>query len=291
MSFLGRCAKLGLHQLPVLCVCEQHAWDGKRWPVRRVERGAMPRLSEGIAHASSSNGLDVLTDEKNKKNRSAYHAIRKKHRAGACAFSASVEFAPEPTLHYGRSANRVRFPVGFAQAHPRDLARQPRPRPVSNRSRAECDFGCGTLRSHASRAETAPSVSGKLISSPQVYMPVGGPVPAARKGWKREPPPLAVPLGGKLPQSEAKRYIPEGSHIWKAHTTYEWRGELGEYKPVSSPWIREGEEGSMWIVIKRLWEQWLETRGKDTSHCPIQGLFHEVYTPTGTLHLSKRQRK
>lgn len=105
-------------------------------------------------------------------------------------------------------------------------------------------------------------------------MSASGSQPANKKRKRGEASGPAV-LPKTIPQSEAKRWIPEGTSVWRSNTRNEWWGHYSsaQYKRIVVPWTLGQEEPAMREVIRRLWAQWLEYRGLPESDCPIQGVF------------------
>lgn len=75
-----------------------------------------------------------------------------------------------------------------------------------------------------------------------------------------------------IPQSEAKRWIPEGASVWRSNTRNEWWGHYPPFKRVVVPWTIGQEADAMREAIRRLWRQHLEYRGLPESACPHQGI-------------------
>jgi hypothetical protein len=76
-----------------------------------------------------------------------------------------------------------------------------------------------------------------------------------------------------IPQSEAKRYAPQDTGIWRDNTKFRWRGHCLPYVRISEPWLVEGEPVALRALLRRLWRQANEKNGRAPTYCPIKGLF------------------
>lgn len=96
---------------------------------------------------------------------------------------------------------------------------------------------------------------------------------AGKRGKKVATAPARKALPSTIPQSQAKKWVPEGTHIWRGLTRSEWCGHCEPYKRIQASWHLHGEEGAMRIIIRRLWEQNLEADGLGPEACPFDGIF------------------
>eukprot|EP00975_Prorocentrum_lima_P051883 10865499-Prorocentrum_lima.AAC.1 len=61
--------------------------------------------------------------------------------------------------------------------------------------------------------------------------------------------PVQTDMPPTIPQHEARRYLPPGTHIWRGLT----RGERCGHCPPRA----HIESGAMWLCIQALWKQYL----------------------------------
>ena len=76
-------------------------------------------------------------------------------------------------------------------------------------------------------------------------------------------------------QQEAKHFVPPGAHIWISNHTPEWFGHLEPYVRV---WAKyeggfEQEAEAVNSVIRQLWQQYLDSRGRTSDQCSVAGVF------------------
>lgn len=94
---------------------------------------------------------------------------------------------------------------------------------------------------------------------------------------KRHPCP-PYPSLSAISHESAKRFIPEGTTIWRGHRLGSWHGECKPFKRVSGAPEREGsEKGALLYVLRCLWTGWRILNGVDFDQCPIHGLFEPGY--------------
>lgn len=91
--------------------------------------------------------------------------------------------------------------------------------------------------------------------------------PRARPSGKKQP-----RLPASISHSEAKKHIPPGTSIWRGLTRGEWCGQCPPRKRIQCSWFLKGERGAMEDIIRRLWLQHLELRGRPLADCPYPGL-------------------
>ena len=76
-----------------------------------------------------------------------------------------------------------------------------------------------------------------------------------------------------IPHLEAKQFVPPGASIWRGLQQGPWAGHMPPFPRCSARWSQYGEEESMRVILRKLWEQHLQLIGEGVSSCPIQGLF------------------
>ena len=100
---------------------------------------------------------------------------------------------------------------------------------------------------------------------------VDGKLPEKRKKVDTSKPHLPK----TIVQAEAACVVPPGSHIWLSNASPQWHGHLEPYKRVWAKW--EGGEAqeaeAVNSVIRQLWQQYLQSRGRTISDCPFEGVF------------------
>ena len=85
-------------------------------------------------------------------------------------------------------------------------------------------------------------------------------------------PPAQQPLPDRILQSHAKRFIPQGSYIWRGLQSNSWHGHLQPHRRIGASAVAMGDEEAMKDIFRRLWRQYLDMHGLPDSHCPWAGL-------------------
>ena len=117
---------------------------------------------------------------------------------------------------------------------------------------------------------------------------VRGPAPAKPKaGGKKKKDAAAIPYrplpeNAKIPQSEAKTYLPPGGHIWQCRTSNAWAARVPPLKPVHRSWRKHGHEGAVFACVQEAWKQWCVLEGVDPSDCPVAGVFGAGVAPASS---------
>lgn len=95
-----------------------------------------------------------------------------------------------------------------------------------------------------------------------------------RRKQRRTVPKKYPDLPSTIPQEYARKFCPPGAHIWRALGRCEWAGHTSkDHIRVSARWCDHGEDSSMRVVLRKMWNQWNEQHGKDHNTSPIKGLF------------------
>ena len=77
-------------------------------------------------------------------------------------------------------------------------------------------------------------------------------------------------LAAHIEQTEARRWIPEGSSIWRSLTRGAWCAHVPPLRRISEPWVVHGcEQLALKTILVRMWAQHLELVGGDPSDCPF----------------------
>lgn len=96
-------------------------------------------------------------------------------------------------------------------------------------------------------------------------------ITAAATKRRRKAPGLRLPES-TISQAEARVFVPEGAHIWRNLRDGGWAGHYPPYRRVSALWSIHGERGSMLVVLRALWRQFLQHAGRPESECTVEGL-------------------
>lgn len=98
----------------------------------------------------------------------------------------------------------------------------------------------------------------------------------AHERCKKRAAPKASMQKGELPtelsQAQAKRYIPQGTSIWRGTVQGSWQGHCPPFARVHESWRRSSEPEAMRRVIRTLWQQHICKNGLDDSACPWAGI-------------------
>jgi hypothetical protein len=105
----------------------------------------------------------------------------------------------------------------------------------------------------------------------------GGDAPPKKRAKKPETfgytGPPRLPAASELSQADGKKYMPPGASLWKAAGSGTWNSKLPPYSQTSRSWAKYGEAEAMRLCIVAAWENFMESRGEDTLHCPVLGIF------------------
>ena len=95
---------------------------------------------------------------------------------------------------------------------------------------------------------------------------------AKRSQSKRKPSYKKATLPSRVPQSQAKLYLPPNSAIWRDLKRGGWCAHVKPYKRVSELWEKHGDDHKALVaILRRCWMQRLEFDGQPRSACPIRG--------------------
>lgn len=86
--------------------------------------------------------------------------------------------------------------------------------------------------------------------------------------------PRALPVGD-LSQAQLKPLAPPGGSIWMGHRSGCWQSHFPPFRRVGRSWHLYGHRRAAVLALQDCWEKALVWEGKDTSACPIIGLFAE----------------
>ena len=77
-------------------------------------------------------------------------------------------------------------------------------------------------------------------------------------------------LPAHIEQTEARRWIPEGSSTWRALPRGAWCAHVPPRRRISEPWAVHGcEQLALKTMFVRMWAQHLELVGDGPSDCPF----------------------
>ena len=81
----------------------------------------------------------------------------------------------------------------------------------------------------------------------------------------------------ELPQSEAKRFLPPNSYLWRLNTRGAWGVTVGMHHDHVETWARHGNDSAkaMWACVRFAWKLWLEDEALPEEHSPFKGLLSE----------------
>ena len=94
----------------------------------------------------------------------------------------------------------------------------------------------------------------------------------AGKKAKAKPKAKAIALKDKfgegvIPQAEAKKWLPEGSHIWKDRVRGAWNAHHPPRARISEPYDGD-ERAALLCILRRVWQQHSELTGNSMASCP-----------------------
>ena len=78
---------------------------------------------------------------------------------------------------------------------------------------------------------------------------------------------------GEVLQRDVKQYTPPGASIWRGNTKGTWNGHFPPFRRISCPWKLIGCRKSCLEVLRRLWVQYLRSKGQTLADCTVQGMF------------------
>lgn len=76
------------------------------------------------------------------------------------------------------------------------------------------------------------------------------------------------PFPNLVSQKEAKKYLPPGASIWRGRTKMTWNGHCPPRRRISEPWGAD-EQAALALILRRLWDQYLQLSGKESDECPF----------------------
>ena len=83
-------------------------------------------------------------------------------------------------------------------------------------------------------------------------------------------------IPGEMDQTTAKKYIPEGSHIWQGVKRPEWCGHVRPFVRITAPYARYGgQHEALLFVLRTMWKQDLFKSGLSYKLCPFEGVFQD----------------
>jgi hypothetical protein len=108
----------------------------------------------------------------------------------------------------------------------------------------------------------------------------GGGKKVAKKG--KPAPRLILPAPDVLQQSEAKKYAPPGSYVWRAFSHNSWEGRLPPFGIVARNWHKSGGAAeALRQVLVELWKSYCQAEGYTADECPMLGVYAAEHVPSG----------
>jgi len=87
----------------------------------------------------------------------------------------------------------------------------------------------------------------------------------------------AVPF--EVPQSEAKKYMPSDSYIWKNNRRCAWCGYVPPYRRMTEPFTAGGSYHALVRLLRRSWRRHNELNRRPLEECPVVDLFKRDHAP------------
>lgn len=104
-----------------------------------------------------------------------------------------------------------------------------------------------------------------------------------KKNARKQDSPSFLPNPEVLEHSEAKRYTPPGSYIWRHWTAQAWQGRLPPGRIVSRGWAAAGGSNyALREVLVALWRQYCFQEGIEEADCPMVGVFDQARAAAGS---------
>ena len=89
--------------------------------------------------------------------------------------------------------------------------------------------------------------------------------------------PEKLPVWDHVPQGEAKKFLPPGGFLWRSHTDNAWHARWETCPERAATDVANGGEmGALTVVLQHAWQWFLQKKGLNASHCPVQALFPNV---------------
>lgn len=98
----------------------------------------------------------------------------------------------------------------------------------------------------------------------------------AKKKRQKKGPSQHGTLPTKMGQSEAKKYIPPNTTIWRGLVNGSWQGECKPFARLFESWRKSSEPEAMRRVIVGLWQRYLLKEGLTKEDCPWEDLRPEL---------------
>eukprot|EP00974_Lingulodinium_polyedra_P076737 7428647-Lingulodinium_polyedra.AAC.1 len=98
-----------------------------------------------------------------------------------------------------------------------------------------------------------------------------GPASKGMKKGSKTTYPEKIP--SRIPQSEAKIYMPPDSSLWRGLVRSEWCAHVRPHPRFSEPWKTSGEHDALIRIYRKAWRLHLQREGLAESQCPIKGIF------------------
>ena len=95
----------------------------------------------------------------------------------------------------------------------------------------------------------------------------------AKRGARAAPRPR-LPGDAVINISEANRWKPPGSYVWRAWTKNAWQGRVPPHATVNRPWSKFGTSAAAFrSLICELWKQYCADQSIEPANCPMLGVF------------------
>ena len=95
-------------------------------------------------------------------------------------------------------------------------------------------------------------------------------------------------LPTEIPQCEARKFVPDGGHIWRNNTALSWHGHHPPFRRCGASTTLEGTETAAIVkVLKTLWRQHLHLANLPLAACTVDGLFSDDDPPLKLLTVAE----
>ena len=82
-----------------------------------------------------------------------------------------------------------------------------------------------------------------------------------------------LPVGDLMvDQQQVKKFMPEGSFIWKSRHDGTWHTRVPPFGTCSRSIQKHTEQVALRLVISHAWKDWCDLEGVEYGECPMQGL-------------------
>ena len=84
---------------------------------------------------------------------------------------------------------------------------------------------------------------------------------------------LVLPEVGRIPHSEAKKFMPPGGQLWQDTNPGAWHSRRPGLGGSARRWSTHGQEEALHLVVREAWKQHCYLEGIPPQLCPCTGAF------------------